>query len=41
MSVQERERETGARERSGGWLRIDLDALKQNYTFLTQQVAAP
>lgn len=40
MSVQERERETGARERSGGWLRIDLDALKQNYTFLTQQVGS-
>ncbi|WP_336945783.1 alanine racemase [Asaia sp. HN010] len=38
MTVQQSEVEAGAKQRAGGWLRIDLDALKQNYTLLTRKV---
>ena len=38
MTVQQSEVEAGAKQRAGGWLRIDLDALKKNYTLLAQKV---
>jgi len=38
MTVLQNEGEAGARQSAGGWLRIDLDALKQNYTLLRHQV---
>lgn len=38
MTVQQSEVEAGAKQRAGGWLRIDLDALKQNYALLQQKV---
>ena len=40
MTVQQSEVEAGAKQRAGGWLRIDLDALKENYTLLTQKVGS-